>query len=201
MRNVFLFYNPPGSAETILSGTVFFWSGSKPGVNAVTMSLSGAETQTAYTDTSGQYSFTVTASGVFTITPKKHNHTNVSASLVINGVTTADGTRIQDHNSNVLPFDTIYQYIASDINGSNTITTVDSNLANAAAGGNPTAITQIRNRGNWRFVQTAYTQSSLPPVWSFPISHSVNVSSSVAGLDFYAIKVADPDGTADTSIP
>lgn len=200
MRQIFLFNHAPVAGSITLSGTVYFWASASQGVNTVTMSMTGADVQTVYTDASGNYSFTSTASGVFIITPMKHNWTNVTQSLVLNGVTSADTTMVTNHNAGTALFTSIYQYIAADVNGSNSITNVDGTIISQAIIGNTTALNNIRSRKNWRFVQFAYSQSVPPSSWAFPSSHSLNTSVSTSSLDFYAIKVADVNGTADTTI-
>lgn len=201
MRLVFLFNNPAGSSAYTVSGNVYFWCSGSSGVNAVTMSITGAETKTVYTDSSGAYSFSATASGQYVITPKKHIWIGISNSLITNGCTITDLDYITAIVGNTDSGRTFYHYIAGDVNGSNTLTTADRTTLNSAIGGNAIALNIIRAK-NWRFVQTEYSQSGFPPPsWAFPSSHSLAVSSNTSSLDFYAIKVGDLDGTADVTLP
>jgi YD repeat-containing protein len=68
-----------------ISGTVL--KANKKPLSGVTMTLSGAATGTATTNTSGNYTFTGLFNGTFTITPQKtgYTFTPTSRTIVING--------------------------------------------------------------------------------------------------------------------
>jgi hypothetical protein len=175
-----------------ISGKVVWEHDDVSGVKDVTITLSGAESQTTITDTNGDYSFTVTNTGSYTVTPSKGIN-------VLNGCTSADVTAIQNHVVLIAPINDPYKRIAADLNKNNTITTADATILNQAILGNPTALATMNP--SWKFVDAAYTLI-LPPSNSgvptgYPQSISFNLIGNVSGINFVGIKRGDVNGTAN----
>ena len=110
-----------------------------PGLALVDNMLTGAD---------GTYTVTAGPTGDYRVKPSK-------AINLLNGVTAADATRIQQHITNTPPLPTPYKRIAADVNKSNSITTYDATLVGQAIAGNPAALAVFNT--SWRFVPQAYT--------------------------------------------
>jgi hypothetical protein len=166
-----------------ISGSIVWEHDGTSGVNLVTVKLTGDQTATTSTNTSGLYSFTYTSGSNFTVTPTK----NINK---LNGVTVADVTAIQQHVANISPLPAPFKRIAADVNKSNSITTMDATVINQALLGNPAALAQIKT--SWRFVPSAYSFPNPNIPWGFPEMITLTgVSGDVPGQDFKGIKTAD----------
>lgn len=176
-----------------ICGTVLLEQDSISGVKDVIVNLTGAEAQTDTTDSNGDYSFTVSTLGSYTVTPSK----NINK---LNGVTSADVTAIQQHVANIILINNSYKRIAADVNKNNSISTIDATILNQARLGNPVALNYLNP--SWTFVASSYNLT-LPPSPStvptgYPKSISFTLTTDTSGLNFYGLKRGDVNGSADS---
>jgi hypothetical protein len=119
----------------------------------------------------------------------------------LNGVTSADVTRIQQHIVGSVPFTSPYDLIAADVNRDKNINSVDATIVAQALRNNPTALLQFDS--SWRFVTSNHTFPSGPyfptpppasPFWSFPQHRTyTNLTNDVTNQNFIGVKIADVD--------
>jgi hypothetical protein len=172
-----------------LSGTIKWENNIALGVKDATVKLTGSAIDTKLTDVNGDYNLIANISGNFTVKPTK----NIN---LLNGVTSADATRIQQHLAGTNPLPTPYKRIAADVNKSNSITTVDAALITQALMGNPVALAILNT--SWRFVPAEYSFPIPLAPWGFP--EQINLSSITtdqSNLNFIGVKLGDVDGTAN----
>lgn len=155
------------------------------GIGSVTVHLSGSSTQTATTDSQGNYAFSpVPSGGTYTLTPQKDINDK-------NGVNGGDLVAIQRHILGITPLGSPYKRIAADANNSKTIN-----------GGDLVAIQRLilaldltlPLNTSWRFVDKQYAFSTPTNPWSpdFPPTLTyTNLSANVTNADFTGIKIAD----------
>jgi|GEM_PF-3179907 len=164
-----------------ISGTIFWEHDDVTGVGNATVALMGNQSGSVITPAAGTYSFTLNSGSNFTVTPTKTINK-------LNGVTTADATRIQQHVANNLPLSDPYKIVAADVNKSNSVTSQDASIVNQALLGNPAALAQFKT--SWRFVPTSHTMAN--PPWGFPENIALNnVQGNVPGQNFFGIKTGD----------
>ena len=164
-----------------ISGMLIWEHDDTSGVGNATVALTGDQSGSQTTPADGTYSFTVSSGSNFTVTPTK----NINK---LNGVTTADATRIQQHVANNDLITDPYKLVAADVNKTNTITTIDASIINQALLGNPSALAQFKT--SWRFVPTTHTMTN--PPWDFPESIALSgVQGDTPGQDFLGIKTGD----------
>ncbi|MDO8366951.1 MAG: cohesin domain-containing protein [Saprospiraceae bacterium] len=136
------------------------------------------------TPASGNYSVNANGPDTYTIRPVK----NINR---MNGVTSADVTRIQQHLANNPPITDPYKKVCADVNHNGFITSQDVNLLQQALAGNTASAFDVY----WRFVPTAYVMPSPTPlltVPTFPDNITVNVTTNdITGQDFYGMKIGD----------
>ncbi|MBX2893172.1 MAG: right-handed parallel beta-helix repeat-containing protein [Saprospiraceae bacterium] len=165
----------------VISGALIWEHDDASGVGNATVALTGDETGSMTTTADGLFSFTIEPGSNLTITPAKTINK-------LNGVTTADATRIQQHIANSNPLTDLYKIVAADVNKSNSITTLDATIINQALLGNPSALSQFKT--SWRFVPTSHTMSN--PPWGFPENIVLNnVQNDTPEQNFFGIKTGD----------
>ncbi|MBK7338440.1 MAG: hypothetical protein IPJ00_20825 [Saprospirales bacterium] len=167
---------------TTISGDILWEQNEGLGVNQVTVKLTGDQTLTTTTNTSGFYSLNPGSGSNFIVTPTKTINK-------LNGVTVADVTAIQQHVANINLLPAPFKRIAADVNKSNTISSLDATLISQALLGNPAALNQITS---WRFVPYSYTFPNPNIPWGFPEKIILTgVSGDVPNQDFKGIKLGD----------
>lgn len=115
----------------------------------------------------------------------------------LNGVTSFDVSLIQAHIDGTQPFTEPWQFIAADINKSNSISFTDViELQKLIAG----VYTDFPNNTSWRFVQSDYVFPNPANPFSAPFPESATISNFMALLDttivFKGIKIGDLDCSA-----
>jgi hypothetical protein len=168
-----------------ISGKIGWRTNSSIGITGTVVAIAGDATGTVTTLADGLFSFDISG-GNYTVTPTK-------TTGKLNGVTALDVTRVSQHVGGTLPFTSPLEYIAADINKSNTLTTLDVSTLQNALLNNPIALNQFKN--SWRFVPTG-TQFSAPwgtgSFWSFSEKRTyTGITTSQTDQDFDAIKVGD----------
>lgn len=113
---------------------------------------------------------------------------------ILNGVSTLDLVMIQKHILGIQSLESPYKLIAADVNNSQKITAADlTELRKVILGINST----FTNNKSWRFVDVAHQFKD--PKNPFPFIEQLSMSKvdhDVAGLDFFAIKIGDVNGSA-----
>lgn len=177
----------------IVSGKIVWEHDTTQGVGLVTVKLTGPETQTVVTNSSGLFTFSVSTSGTYTVTPTK----TVNLLNGVTGVLGGDATLIQNHVANLALLPTAYKVVAADANKNGILTSLDASIVNQAYLGSPAAQTQLSP--SWTFVDRSYVFGSVPPIPNYPKAKTFSVSSDVTQVDFVGIKRGDVNGSADPS--
>ena len=173
-----------------ITGKVIWEADDLTGVKDVVVSLTGDDTDTNTTPASGQYTLIFDTGSNFVVTPKK----NKPMPFALNGVSSADASRIQQHVTGAFPLTDPYKLIAADVNKSNSVTTQDVSLITQAILGNPVAQALFINT-TWRFVPTAYVFPTPTAPWGFP--ETITLTGGATGQDFYGCKLGDVNNTAN----
>ncbi len=147
--------------------------------------------QQQVTDSEGFFKFdnSIPIAVNYTLTPIRDNDP-------LNGISTFDLILINKHILGLEPFSSPYQFIAADVNNSQSVTTYDIvELRKLILG----IYTDLPDNTSWRFVDRAYKFPDPNNPWKevFPESKSVwNFQASRMEDDFVAIKVGDLNNTA-----
>ncbi len=116
-----------------------------------------------------------------------------------NGITTLDMVLILKHILNIQAFDSPYQFIAADVNKSNSISAADLVAIRKVILG--TTNTFPNNNASWRFIDADYNFLDANPLdEAFPETLTINLSKDT-DFNFVAVKVGDVNGTADHTSP
>lgn len=147
----------------------------------VELLLSGGKDETALTDEYGRYSFSVTPGLDYTITTNYHGRVLPDA-----GVTTLDLVVMQWHILGMKFLMSNYDLIASDVNNSGSLTTLD--VAQTRA-----VILHIddtfEGRDAIEFVSYDYTGN--PDKFNYPNTISITPNESLSDLNFTVVKLGD----------
>jgi hypothetical protein len=169
-----------------LAGTVRYYDGAA-GLSNVPVTLSGDEVQSTTTDVKGAYSFAVKAAGSYTISPACIND-----ELANDRVTTLDIHLIQLHILGLTSLCTPEQLIAADVNGSGTISSLDTAYLRRLVLGTFNTLPV----GLWEFVASDFEFANPTQPWAFNHQrHAGPLTNHVSGLDFVGIKVGDIQGS------
>jgi hypothetical protein len=153
------------------------------GVRNARLTLAGgSSTQTAVTDTLGNYSFKALP-GSYTLTPDKNNEKNR-----VNGVSTLDLSLIQAHILQSQPLNAAYKVIAADADNSSSVSTVDILFLRRLILGTDTSLPGNRT---WAFVDADQTFSNITNPFPFQSSKTLTNLSGDVTQRFRAIKVGD----------
>jgi hypothetical protein len=153
------------------------------GIRNTSLTLTGgSSTQTAVTDSLGNYSFKALP-GSYTLTPDKNNEKNR-----VNGVSTLDLSLIQAHILQSQPLNAAYKVIAADADNSSSVSTVDILFLRRLILGTDTSLPGNRT---WAFgdADQTFANASNP----FPFSSTKTLSNLTGDVThrFRAIKVGD----------
>ncbi|MCC7503830.1 MAG: hypothetical protein IT259_00960, partial [Saprospiraceae bacterium] len=176
-----------------ISGKII-WEGDRlttmTGVNEVTVTLSGDASDVDITGIPGTYMVSGGTGSNFVVTPKK----NKPMPGAINGLSSADASRIQQHVIGAFPITDSYKLIAADANKNNSVTAADANLITQAILGNPVAQNWFSNN-TWRFVPKAYVFPVPTSPWGFP--ETITLTGGASDQDFIGCKLGDVNTTAN----
>ncbi len=114
-----IFYGAPGTKS--ISGTVEYYRGTEEGIPDVRLVLSGDVDDTTYTDSSGQYAFTVVVGSDVTVSPERHSVAREPA------VSAYDAALVLQHAVHRDTLDSL-QFVAGDVTGDHTISAYDAAL-------------------------------------------------------------------------
>jgi uncharacterized delta-60 repeat protein len=180
----------PAVPNTI-SGTLTAWFG--PVISNAEVGLIGTSSANTLSDANGYYEFSdLTAGGVYESIPML----NTSP---LNGVSTLDLILISQHILGVAPFTSPYQFLAGDVNNSQSITILDmASIRAVVLGINQT----FEDNTSWRFIPTDYTFPSNTNPWLefFPESYLIaNLTApGPDNINFTGLKIGDVSGDAET---
>jgi len=156
-------------------------------IEAVTVSVNGANSMSETTSAAGNYGFELSVGGDYTITPEKDMNP-------LNGVSTYDLVLLRKHVLGTEVIDNPYNLIAADVNKSGSITTFDMvELRKVILQVVPT----FENNDSWRFVDANYqftTDNALAE--NFSEVYNINNLGGSMAIDFVAVKIGDLNGTA-----
>jgi hypothetical protein len=169
-----------------ISGKIGWRTDPTVGVINTTVALAGDGTGTVTTLSDGLFSLNVAGSN-YIVTPTK-------TTGKLNGVTALDVARIAQVVGGTLPpFTDPYDFIAADINKSNTLTPTDASTLQNWLLSNPIALSQ--NKNSWRFVPTGTTFSTpygSTAFWNFPEKYSyTGITTDQIEQNFIGIKMGD----------
>ena len=135
----------------------------------------------------GKYEFTnVPLDGPYTITPTRNDDHK-------NGISTLDLVRIQKHLLGVEPLTSPYQFIAADVNNSESISALDLVEIRKLILG---IYSEFPENTSWRFVDSKYVFEDLTNPWPFNESIVMeNLETLNLEEDFMAVKVGDLNNT------
>ena len=154
--------------------------------------IQGGDDRVLMTNSIGEYSFfAVPFFSDYEITGFKNDDPS-------NGISGLDLVRIQRHLLGLEPFTTPYQYIAGDVNNSESVSAVDLvQLRQLLLGIEP----EFPNNTSWRFIDATMTFPDIDSPW--PLDEVVFLEDFqtdwVDEQNFTAIKVGDLNGSAETS--
>jgi hypothetical protein len=169
------------SCEFTLSGRLI--TPTDRGVRNTRVTLSGGgSTQTAVTDTAGNYSFKV-LSGSYTLTPSKPYEQNKT-----NGLSTLDLALLQSHILQRAPLDAAYKVIAGDANNSASVTTADILFLRRLILGTDTSLPDNRL---WAFVDADQTFTNIANPFPFNATKTFNNLAANVSHTFRGIKIGD----------
>jgi hypothetical protein len=165
------------------------------GVGLGVVRMTGSEDSTVTTSADGHYTHGVeVTSPSHSVTIRPHKIINK-----LNGLTTADVSRIQQHIVGSVPFTNAYDVVASDVNNDKLINAADPSAIYQALRGNQLALMQIDS--SWRFVRQDHTFQSGPyfptPLpasgfWSYPRHRTyTNLDRDTFNQNYIGIKVGD----------
>lgn len=161
-------------------------------VKNVALKLTTAETAQAsiYTDSVGFFEMKMPANKNFIVRFEREGN-------ITNGVSTFDIVLIAKHIIGDLPFTAPYQYIAADVNRSETVTAFDMvELRRVILG---VQVDRFRNNSSWRFISKEdYYAFSNPLGETFTENILLtDLDNPIGDLEFFAIKVGDVNASAD----
>ncbi|HAD14929.1 MAG TPA: hypothetical protein DCF33_21080 [Saprospirales bacterium] len=158
-------------------------------MNQFRVLVTGSDNQVAITDPSGHFSFTLDAGGDYQITPVSCDEG------YLNGVSTFDMVLIVKHIEGLEPLNSPYKILAADVDGSNSINTLDTTIMRQLILNHITEFPV----SNFRFVQKDYVfpDPTNPFVPAPPSAITItNLQADINNADFIGIKLGDVNNTA-----
>jgi len=160
---------------------------SQAGMSNVDVALEGAA-EIAETDESGNYNFSpMPEGGQYKVMPESDGD-------ILHGVSTLDILLIQQHILGISMLESPYAQVAADVNKDARITGSDIiDLRKVILG----IEDKFENNTSWRYVNQEYQFSGTPLSDNFEEHYGIdNLNRAMTGVDFYAIKVGDVNGSA-----
>lgn len=142
----------------------------------------------ATTDVNGRYNLTgLETYQDYMVTPSLTGHD-------LSGVSTLDLVLIQRHILGIAPLSSPYKIIAADVNNSKSISGSDLAELRKLILGNQGGLSQSES---WKFIRRDHKFSDNLSPWDYPVMAEVyDLTSSMEGLDFIALKLGDVNGNA-----
>lgn len=161
---------------------------SKAAMSDVEVALEGA-VEKVETDDAGNYNFSpMPEGGKYDVMPERDGE-------ILNGVSTFDILLIQQHILGINMIEGPYGQLAADVNNDGRITGSDIiDLRKAILG----ITDHFPNNTSWRYVDQDYQFSGNPLNDNFEEYYGIdNLNEAMTGIDFYAMKVGDIDGSVN----
>ncbi|NRA49875.1 MAG: hypothetical protein HRU12_12145, partial [Phaeodactylibacter sp.] len=161
-------------------------------ISGVTITLSGSSNASTVSDQNGEFGFIhLEANRPYTLSADLDN-------APFNGVSTFDLILINQHILGVQPFDDPYDYLAADINNTESVTILDMiGIRRAILG----QVTTLSTSPSWEFVTAGYSFPDPNNPWLESIPATIEIdnlpSTGVLEADFTCIKSGDINGDAD----
>lgn len=177
------------SRFALIAGRVRYYAGSE-GVPGVTVHLSGGSIQSVTTSGDGSYAFSVDRGGDYSVSA-----TFSDDSVIGQGVTALDLAWMRRHILATERFDVPHKLLAADVDGSESITTLDLAMTKQFILGIRTTFPG----GLWGFVSSDFVFADLLEPWLF--DQSRDYSSLVIDAldqDFIGIELGDVNGSWTT---
>jgi hypothetical protein len=168
-----------------LTGIVRFWA-TDQGIPDVTVTVTGDATNSVLTDACGRYVLSVPGPGSYQISCLKTNDDPLT-----NGVTVADTDAMRSNILATVPFTSPFQWVAGDVNGTRTISAADVTLTTRFINGTSNTFPV----GLWQFVPFNWTFPATNYPWGWTNLVLPSVTGSLTGLDFWATKTGDVNGS------
>ena len=174
------------ATTTSLSGRITRPDRVTPISNA-NVNLSGSASESNSTNTNGDFVFSITPGGSYTVTPLENDNFDGN-----NRVNSGDLQLIIRHITRDTTLTDPYQLIAADTDRNGLIDVRDITNILRAIQGNP-----FPNNNSWQFIPTNHApfpayMRGVPYVTTYPDSRTVNgVTADVVGQDFVGIKIGD----------
>ena len=141
------------------------------------------------TDRQGEYEFAdVPLGGMYDVVPSKDGDD-------MNGISTADLIRIQRHLLGLTPLSSPYQFIAADVNNSESVSAADiAELRKLILG----VYNEFPRNESWRFVDKLYSFPDPQDPWleEFPETYELHPFEMDMIVDFVGVKIGDINGDA-----
>ncbi len=180
-----------GAAPSVsLSGTVQSELGQA--ITGVKVKLSGTASDSLVTTSGGAWNFNVSQGSSYVVTPTKNN--DVTS---YNGITTLDIVLMQRHILNVQMLASPYKIIAADVNGSQTVSTLDIVLTKSLILQN---ITSFPGGKLWSFVNADYSFSVPTNPFPFEASRSYSSAATSVNQNFIGCKLGDVNNSWNPAI-
>ena len=173
-----------------IAGTVANESGTP--IAEVKIKLLGLVEDSTYTATDGSYAFADVPVGF----PVAFELSKGGSAQ--NGVSTFDLVVLSKHILGVTPLTSPYKIVAADVNGSNSVTTLDQIGIRKVILGIDTAFS---GRPNWLFFPAGFDFTNPANPFLDPLSNAwllLQVPGDIDDMDFIGIKTGDMDDSADT---
>ncbi len=158
-------------------------------IAGVDLLLSGSATATVSTVADGAWDFDVTQGSPYVVTPSKNNDV-----LAVNGITTLDIVLMQRHILGVQALASPYKIIAADVNGSQTVTTLDIVLTKSLILQNTTSFPGSKR---WNFVNSDFVFSMPANPFPFESSRSYSSASALVNQNFIGCRLGDVNNSWD----
>jgi VCBS repeat-containing protein len=175
-----------GRAIVTVSGTVFNPTNYPPAMSEKRLagtSLLGPGNNSAIAASNGSYNLVFDAASNVTINPVAPAGGNPA-----DDVTSLDIAFVRRHILNVVTLDSPYKILAADVDGNNSVSTLDLSFMRRVA----LATTNRFPIGLWRFVPANHLFGNVLAPWGAPTNRFYStVGADLASQDFLAIKVGD----------
>ena len=183
----FLFLVGTINAQVLISGRITLSNGTTP-IPGVAVILSGSSNDITLTDLNGEYTFSVTPGGSYSVRP-------FADANPLNGVSTYDIVLVRNHLWGVNPFTDPYRIIAADVNDSQGITAQDTlDMRELILGITP----NFPGGESWRFVRADYVFPNPTNPFPFPrVANFNNLTGNETNVDFLGIKLGDINFTVE----
>ena len=181
---------PPGLVGTVIGE---IRTAEDDMIENVQVSLEGSSAPMEMTDNEGHYNFgSMPVGGDYMVVPDKVDD-------YLNGVSTLDLIFIQRHVLGLDVLDTPYKILAADVNGSESVTSIDIvELRKLILG----IYSELPNNSSWNFLNAAHYFIDPTDPWSAQVQnmHEITNLHGTANIPFVGYKVGDVNNSANANL-